>query len=181
MWRRRRSPPCSRRDWPGDDSTSIDWAREMRGRNSMAKATDALRRPAPAIAAFSLWGASSAASTAPFFISADFAGLGPAHLQHDIGIGQRGCGIGRDAGARPRYNRHRRYGRPAPAPVSTTTSRPRPLNFLTDSGVAATRVSPSRRSLGTASFILQPPTRLAVGPEDGEEDHDQEDEPAATI
>ena len=28
-----------------------------------------------------------------------FAGLGPAHLEHDIGIGQRGAGIGRDGGA----------------------------------------------------------------------------------
>src|SRR5580698_5373620 len=58
----------------------------------------------------------------------------------------------------------------APAPVSTVTSRPRPFNFLTVSGETATRVSPSRRSLRTASFIV-----LSVGTEDGQEDHDQAD------
>src|SRR6185437_4020092 len=64
----------------------------------------------------------------------------------------------------------------APAPVSTTTSRPRLLNFLTVSGVAATRVSPLAVSLGTASFIPSSPRPLPVGPEDGQEDHHQEDE-----
>src|SRR5580698_7669728 len=56
----------------------------------------------------------------------------------------------------------------APAPASTVTSRPRPFSFLTVSGEAATRVSPSRRSLRTASFIA-----LSVGTENGQEDHDQ--------
>src|ERR1700744_2965545 len=63
----------------------------------------------------------------------------------------------------------------APAPVSTATSRPKPLNFLIDSGVAATRVSPEAVSLGTASFIPSP-RPLPVGPEYGQEDHDQQNE-----
>src|ERR1700733_3802114 len=41
----------------------------------------------------------------------------------------------------------------APAPDSTVTSSPRPLSFLTVSGVAATRASPARRSLRIASFM----------------------------
>src|SRR5690348_16378901 len=39
------------------------------------------------------------------------------------------------------------------APVSTTTSAPRPLSFLTVSGVAATRGSAASTSAGTAIFI----------------------------
>src|SRR5580692_10667556 len=60
----------------------------------------------------------------------------------------------------------------APAPVSTATSRPSVLNFLIDSGVAATRVSPVAVSLRTASFIAN--GRSAVGPENGQEHHDQQ-------
>src|SRR5436190_20705949 len=61
---------------------------------------------------------------------------------------------------------------PVPAPVSTAMSRPSALSFLTLSGVAATRVSPSRRSFRTASFIGWV---SAVRAEDGEDDHDQPD------
>src|ERR1700679_1713542 len=65
----------------------------------------------------------------------------------------------------------------APAPVWTTTSRPRPLNFLTDSGVAATRVSPGDVSLGTASFNHAPFFCLSVmGPEYGEEGDNAENQ-----
>src|ERR1044072_2632335 len=60
---------------------------------------------------------------------------------------------------------------PAPAPRSTAISRPRPLSFLTVSGVAATRASPSRRSLRTASF-----TSAAVGAEEHEEEHQKPDQ-----
>ncbi len=38
----------------------------------------------------------------------------------------------------------------SPAPASTTTSKPEPFSRFTDSGVAATRVSPGRRSRVTA-------------------------------
>ena len=88
---------------------------------------------------------------------AAFAGLGPAHLEHDIGVGQRSPGIGRDAGARRRIIGIGNIERPRRRRFPRTTSRPRPLNFLTDSGVAATRVSPFAVSLGTASFILSEP------------------------
>src|SRR3954469_1861039 len=59
-----------------------------------------------------------------------------------------------------------------PAPVCTVTSRPRVLNFLTDSGVAATRVSSFAVSLRTASFMIW---RSAVSPENRQEHHDQQD------
>src|SRR6185437_12300715 len=60
----------------------------------------------------------------------------------------------------------------APAPVCTITSRPKDLNFLTDSGVAATRVSSFAVSLRTASFIVR---RSAVSPENRQQNHDQQD------
>src|ERR1700692_4800666 len=44
-----------------------------------------------------------------------------------------------------------------PAPGSTATSAPRPIIFLTVSGVAATRGSPASVSAATATFI-NPPT-----------------------
>src|SRR3954466_2906009 len=52
---------------------------------------------------------------------------------------------------------------PAPAPASTTTSKPRAFSFLTLSGVAATRVSPARRSLVTAIVAaIQPLPRARL-------------------
>src|SRR5215469_4563047 len=57
---------------------------------------------------------------------------------------------------------------PSPAPDSTTTFKPSPFSFRTVSGVAATRASPARRSLMTASFI-DSGTDSAVGPENCEE------------
>src|SRR5829696_1033473 len=56
-------------------------------------------------------------------------------------------------------------GMPAdrPAPVSTATKRPRPLYFLTVSGVAATRVSAGRRSFRTASRMGVPSPRRRMG------------------
>src|SRR5580693_8446926 len=62
----------------------------------------------------------------------------------------------------------------APAPVSTATSSPSALNFLTVSGEAATRASPARRSLRMASFMGVPRSMRA---EQGQEQHDQDDEP----
>src|SRR5580692_12238060 len=52
-----------------------------------------------------------------------------------------------------------------PAPGSTATSAPRPIIFLTVSGVAATRDSPASVSAATATFI-NPPTaaRPAIRP-----------------
>src|ERR1700691_4072392 len=44
-----------------------------------------------------------------------------------------------------------------PAPGSTVTSAPRPMSFLTVSGVAATRGSPESVSAAIATFI-NPPT-----------------------
>src|SRR5690554_402980 len=61
---------------------------------------------------------------------------------------------------------------PAPAPAWTTTSRPRALNFLTVSGVAATRVSPPLVSFGTARRIGG---SRSAGAEHREQDHDQHD------
>src|SRR5215469_2215279 len=61
-----------------------------------------------------------------------------------------------------------------PAPASTTMSRPRPLSFLTVSGVAATRASPSRRSLRMASFMGRSVLKSA-GAEHREQDHDDPD------
>ncbi len=48
----------------------------------------------------------------------------------------------------------------APAPASTTTLRPRPISFLTVSGVAATRVSEARRSFSTARRIASYPSSI---------------------
>src|SRR5688572_9977651 len=44
-----------------------------------------------------------------------------------------------------------------PAPVSITTVQPRPTNFFTVSGEAATRFSPARRSFGIPIFMPTPP------------------------
>src|SRR5581483_856108 len=60
----------------------------------------------------------------------------------------------------------------APAPACTVTSSPSDLNFLTVSGVAATRVSPAAVSFRTASFIRE---RSGMGAENGEEHHQQQD------
>src|ERR1700723_1098045 len=53
-----------------------------------------------------------------------------------------------------------------PAPGSTASSAPRPIIFLTVSGVAATRGSPGSDSAATATFI-NPPTAASpvIGPD----------------
>src|SRR5690606_11640044 len=56
---------------------------------------------------------------------------------------------------------------PSPAPLSTATDAPSATNFLTVSGVAATRLSPAARSCKTA-------IRITNGPGSGNEEDDDE-------
>ena len=117
----------------------------MRGISSIAKADDAglrdrLDRVGMAV------GIHVATMSAPVLSGGDLLRVGPAHLEHDVGAERLGrgyepragglvVGVG-DAGL-------------TPAPRSTATSAPRPMNFLTVSGVAATRVSAGSVSAAT--------------------------------
>src|SRR5262249_47570858 len=147
---------------------SIAWAREMRGRNSIAKAST----PCPASligVSLSVYGASSAASTAPFFICAIVPASGARTERTRSAPASAAAASGTMVAPAAWYSASA-IRAADPAPASTATSRPSPLSFLTVSGVAATLVSPSRRSLRTASF-----TGALAGPEDRQEDHDQAD------
>src|SRR6188474_2778071 len=67
---------------------------------------------------------------------------------------------------------------PAPAPLSTARLAPRPMNFLTVSGVAATRRSPASPSLSTAIFTPQPPPVSVRDDQDNEQCRDRADDRA---
>src|SRR5690606_19902389 len=60
----------------------------------------------------------------------------------------------------------------SPAPASTATLAPRPMNFLTVSGVAATRVSPAASSFRTAMRMPGRSGREQKNDEGGHEHRD---------
>jgi hypothetical protein len=62
------------------------------------------------------------------------------------------------------FDQHSSMRAPAPAPRSTTTSSPAPVSVRSDSGVAATRRSPSARSRGTNTVVIADLLRnVAIG------------------
>ena len=151
---RRRSRRDNRRGSPGSTARPSTCARVMRGRSSMAKACDP--------------GLGHRLDCVTMAVGV--------HRRDDDRVGLETRDLCRAFGRRTLSTRsapsassaetsrapaeaYSASGKPAlaPAPCSTATSAPSPTNFLTVSGVAATRVSPGSVSAGAPISIRLPP------------------------
>ena len=138
-------------------STSIFWARLMRGTWSSASALTL--RAARALSRSAFWAGktrqiSSDASCRRSTSLRPSTSLGPRTLS-TTSAPQAASPVG-SISAPAATNASSEKRAPRPAPASTTTEKPRLINFLTLSGDAATRISPGQLSFGTPSLIDPP-------------------------